>query len=247
MLMISKAHLGRGVVANAAGTKAPKVSDFQLHHLEKTPNHISYVKHLKDDNVPMVVGIGPAGTGKTLLASAHAITRLINRDIKRVIITRPAVSMDETHGYLPGDLEKKMMPWLIPIYDCFKEYITANRLREYITNEEIEICPLSYIRGRTFHDSWVIADEVQNSTINQMKTLLTRTGHNSKLILTGDLAQCDIHGTNGLEDFLRRFTYYKQDHDEESQVANNIQIVTFDEEDIMRSDIVKYVLEIYKY
>lgn len=232
--------------SNASVKTLPTVSTINLKHLEVTPNHASYAEYLRDVNVPLVIGIGPAGCGKTLLASAHGIDRLIKKDVKKIVITRPAVSMDEQHGFLPGDLESKMMPWLIPIYDCFKEYVTSNRLKEFLANEEIEICPLSFIRGRTFNDCWVIADEVQNSTINQMKTLLTRIGHNSKMILTGDLNQCDLKTVNGLEDFTRRLSYYKNDN-EKSEHLEIIKMVTFCEDDIMRSEIVKNVLEIYKY
>lgn len=219
--------------------------EVDLRALEKRPNHKMFADHLKNDNVNLVVGIGPAGSGKTLLSCAHAVNKLLQKDIAKVLITRPAVAMDESHGFLPGDLESKMMPWLIPIYDCFKEYVTIHRLKELIANEEIEICPLSFIRGRTFHNSWIIADEVQNSTCNQMKTLLTRIGNNSKMILTGDLQQCDLKVPNGLEDFLRRYHYFKIDNIEDEDDA--IKIVTFDETDIMRSDIVKHVLNVYKY
>ena len=215
-----------------------------LRSLEKTQNHAAYAEYLRNDNVPLVVGIGPAGSGKTLLSCAYAINKLLSKDINKVVITRPAVSIDENHGFLPGDLESKMMPWLVPIYDCFKQYVTMYRLKEMIQNEDIEICPLSYIRGRTFHNSWVIADEVQNSTINQMKTLLTRVGTNSKLILTGDLEQCDLKQENGLEDFLKRYSYYLEQSQEKD---NMIKIIKFEENDIMRSNIVKHVLRIYKY
>lgn len=221
------------------------VTESSLRSLEKTSHHIEYADYLRNDKVPLVVGIGPAGCGKTLISCAYAINKLINKDISKVIITRPAVSIDENHGFLPGDLESKMLPWLIPIYDCFKQYITMHRLKEMITNEDIEICPLSFIRGRTFNNSWIIADEVQNSTINQMKTLLTRVGTNSKLILTGDLEQCDLKQENGLEDFLKRHNYYLDTIYPERD--SMIKITQFDEDDIMRSDIVKHVLKIYKY
>jgi|UniRef100_A0A6C0BF67 phosphate starvation-inducible PhoH-like protein len=223
-------------------------NDLNLKALEKNPNHKAYAYHIANPNVPVVIGIGPAGCGKTLISCAHAINRLVNKEINKVVITRPAVSMDESHGYLPGDIESKMMPWLIPIYDCFKQYVSVQRLREYIQNEDIEICPMSFIRGRTFNNSWIIADEVQNSTVNQMKTLLTRIGNDSKMILTGDLQQCDLKETNGLEDFLKRHEYYRNDTEINSDNKDEmIKIVKFEEHDIMRSEIVKYVLDIYKY
>lgn len=223
---------------------APK--DVDLRVLEKRPNHKVFADHLRNDSVKLLVGIGPAGSGKTLLSCAHAINRLLQKDISKVLITRPAVAMDESHGFLPGDLESKMMPWLVPIYDAFKEYVTIHRLKELIHNEEIEICPLSFIRGRTFNNAWIIADEVQNSTCNQMKTLLTRIGKDSKMVLTGDLEQCDLKGPNGLEDFLKRYYYYASEYDtlDEDEM---IKIVSFDEDDIMRSEIVRHVLNVYKY
>lgn len=216
-----------------------------LRVLEKRANHKAYADILRDADTPLVIGVGPAGCGKTLLSCSHAMNKLVNKDINKIVITRPAVSVDEQHGFLPGDLESKMLPWLIPIYDCFKEYVTASQLRELITNEEIEICPLSYIRGRTFHDCWVIADEVQNSTINQMKTLLTRIGGNCKMILTGDPNQCDLKEPNGLNDFLKRYHYYNSNS--ENPENSMIKVVVFDDDDIMRSDIVKHVLNVYDY
>jgi phosphate starvation-inducible PhoH-like protein len=246
--LLSKSTQRYRIIARAQPTK-PKHqnihNDLNLKALEKNPNHKAYAYHIANPNVPVVIGIGPAGCGKTLISCAHAINHLVNKETSKVVITRPAVSMDESHGYLPGDIESKMMPWLIPIYDCFKQYVSVQRLREYIQNEDIEICPMSFIRGRTFNNSWIIADEMQNSTVNQMKTLLTRIGHDSKMIITGDLQQCDIKETNGLEDFLKRHEYYIND----TEIDNDemIKFVTFDEHDIMRSDIVRHVLDIYKY
>lgn len=243
-MFLQRTFLNRSLTTKVKAKVA--VSDGALRTLEKRPNHKTFADHLRDVEAPLVVGIGPAGCGKTLLSCSHAINRLIKKDINKIVITRPAVAMDEQHGFLPGDLESKMLPWLIPIYDCFKEYVTAPRLKEYIHNEEIEICPLSYIRGRTFSNCWVIADEVQNSTVNQMKTLLTRIGSNSKMILTGDLQQCDLKGTNGLEDFLKRYRYYNGDIDNPPSELL-IKIVEFEDEDIMRSEIVKHVLKVYEY
>lgn len=239
-------------VTNQRNISIPRASknvslETSLRSLEKTKNHAQYAEYLRNDDTNLVVGIGPAGSGKTLIACAYAINKLLARDISKVVITRPAVTIDENHGFLPGDLESKMMPWLIPIYDCFKEYVTMYRLKGFIQNDDIEICPLSYIRGRTFHNSWIIADEVQNSTINQMKTLLTRVGNNSKMILTGDLQQCDLRQENGLEDFLRRYSYYLQDDPTEPKYKDIIKLVEFNETDIMRSELVKHILTIYKY
>ena len=176
--------------------------------------HHIYHKLLQNKNVKMTIAIGPAGTVK-----------------------------EEEIGILPGTKDDKMLPWMVPIYDVFKQYITTQRLKEYLSNEEIEVCPLSYIRGRSFHNSWIIADEVQNTTTKQMKALLTRIGHDTKISLTGDLDQCDIKGINGLEDFIQRFNLYIKYEEKDSYP---IKLINFEESDIMRSDIVKEVIKIYK-
>jgi phosphate starvation-inducible PhoH-like protein len=208
----------------------------------RTPSQKQLSIHLKDDKTKLVVAIGPAGVGKTYMSVQHAISNFIKKDIDKIIITRPIVSMGEELGYLPGDIKSKMHPWLIPIYDGFKEYLTVDSLNSYISNGEIEICPLAYIRGRTFHNCMMIADEVQNTTKLEMKTLLTRMGENSKLILTGDLMQSDIKGVNGLQDFLQKYTSSISDgkHD-----YGDIGVVHFDTSEVVRSELVKHVLEIY--
>ena len=237
-------RLRKGIIC---ASKTNSVVALSLKTLEKRPNHKIFADHLRNDKVPVVISLGPAGCGKTLMSCAHAIHKLTSKEIEKIIITRPAVTIDENHGYLPGDLESKMAPWLIPIYYCFKTFITSHRLREYITNENIEICPLSYIRGRTFDNTWVIADEVQNASINQMKTLMTRMGVDSKLVLNGDLQQCDLKGLNGLQDFLQKYEIFMDDRDVDEHTNEFIKIVRFDEQDIMRSDVVKHVLDIYNH
>lgn len=213
-----------------------------------TPNHTLYNNFIKDDDVIITIGIGPAGSGKTMLPCTHAINGLLNKKYKKIIITRPAVNMDEEHGFIPGDLENKMMPWLKPLYDYFLDYITNDKLKEYIRSETIEICPLSFIRGRTFNNCFIIADEVQNCTVNQMKTLLTRIGHETKMVMTGDLEQCDLKTQNGLQDFLDKYYIYRRDKKyDELKNKSMIEIVEFKSEDIMRSEIIKEVLDIYCY
>jgi phosphate starvation-inducible PhoH-like protein len=214
-----------------------------LHGLAKSEKQSEFCEHLKDRSVDMVVGIGPAGCGKTFLSCAHAIQGLLRNEIKRIVITRPTVAADENLGFLPGNLEEKMYPWMVPVYDCFKEYLSAQRLKEYMINEQIEVCPLSFMRGRTFNNSWIIADEVQNSTVNQMRTLLTRIGKDSKIILTGDLAQCDLSTGNGMADFLKRYRLYCDDNNP----SNKIRVVEFHDADVVRSDLVKTMLDVYKY
>jgi phosphate starvation-inducible PhoH-like protein len=185
----------------------------------------------------MIFAIGPAGTGKTMLACYAAIEGLNDGDFNKIILTRPAVSVEEDIGYLPGTLEEKMDPWTRPIMDIFSEFYSQHQIGNMIKEKIIEICPLAYMRGRTFKNAFIIADEMQNSTPNQMKMLLTRIGNNSKMIITGDLNQHDRkYDDNGLKDIYEKLqkTNYRR-----------IECITFSHEDIERSPIVKDILQIY--
>ena len=162
---------------------------------------------------PMVFAIGPAGTGKTMLACYAAIQGLNDESFSKIILTRPAVSVEEDIGYLPGTLEEKMDPWTRPIMDIFGEFYTQSQIASMIKEKVIEICPLAFMRGRTFKNAFIIADEMQNSTPNQMKMLLTRMGDESKMVITGDLRQHDRkYDDNGLKDIYERIkdTNYKR-------------------------------------
>lgn len=209
--------------------------------LPKTPNHKIFCDKLNDPAVTIVLATGAAGTGKTHMSVSYAVFKLLSKCIKKIIITRPTVPLEEELGHLPGKLQDKMHPYLIPMYDSLKEYMTPARLQEYLVNEEIDICAIAHIRGRTFHDSWILVDEAQNLTRNQFKTLLTRIGQNSKMVLSGDLQQSDLKENNGLQDFVDKF----KQHTLEYGTLHPIDLVEFGEEDIMRSDIVKRVLHIY--
>ena len=172
----------------------------------KSDNQRDYNRVLYSISKPMVFAVGPAGTGKTMLACCAAIQGYNDRTYKRIVLTRPVVSVEEDIGFLPGTMEEKMDPWTRPIMDIFAEYYTQNDIQYMIKEKIIEICPLAYMRGRTFKNCWIVADEMQNSTINQMKMLMTRLGENSRLIVTGDLEQYDrINELNGLDDFLTKF------------------------------------------
>lgn len=188
------------------------------------------------EDFPVIFGVGPAGTGKTLLATLKAIEALKNGDIERIVITRPAVSVDEQHGFLPGSLIEKMAPWTRPIFDVFEEYFTPKEIESMIEENVIEVAPLAYMRGRTFHKCFVIADEIQLTTPNQMKMLLTRLGQDSTMVLTGDLEQADRTDDNGLRDFLAKV---------ERLESENIEVIRFDQGDIERSVVVEEVLRIY--
>lgn len=188
-------------------------------------------------NHKLVFGIGPAGTGKTMLACCAAIDALQNHNYKKIIITRPTVSVEEDLGFLPGSLEEKMDPWLRPLLDIFSEYYTSNTISWMLKEKILEISPLAFMRGRTFNDSYIIADEMQNSTVNQMKCLLTRIGNNSKMIVTGDLNQHDCKfRENGLKDIISRI---------KGKNYKRIHVTEFSAKDVQRSSIVKDVLEIY--
>jgi len=151
----------------------------------KTPGQIKYVSILNDLK-PIIVATGPAGTGKTLFACQKASEDLYNHRCDRIIMTRPIVSVDEELGFLPGSMEKKMDPWTRPMFDIMQRYFTKNQLKQMMRDKIVEISPLAYMRGRTFDRSYIIADEMQNSTVNQMKMLLTRMGDHSRMVVTGD-------------------------------------------------------------
>jgi phosphate starvation-inducible PhoH-like protein len=209
----------------------------------KTEKQKSYVNYLDDNEVKIILSLGPAGTGKTLFACQKSIIQLKSEKIDKIIITRPLVTVEEEIGFLPGNIIQKMEPWTKPIFDIFLEYLSKTELDLMLKNNKIEICPLGFMRGRTFKNAYIIADEMQNSSPNQMKMLTTRLGENSRLIITGDLEQTDIKSKNGLIDLLIKLKKYK--------VSNNysklINIIEFENSDIERSDIVKQVIDIYDY
>jgi len=188
-------------------------------------------------SVPVVIGTGPAGTGKTLLACHAASKSLLNGQVQRLILTRPAVSVDEQHGFLPGDLNKKMEPWTRPMFDSLYRYFSPKKVRDMVSDQQIEICPLAYMRGRTFDKAWIIADEMQNSTPNQMKMLLTRIGEGSKMVVAGDTQQCErgFEDGNGLADLLVRL-----DTD-----STHVLHIAFTGDDVVRSEVVKEILRMY--
>lgn len=204
--------------------------------LPRNRNQETYLQKLQDDTKNIVLAIGPAGTGKTMLAVQHGIKLFQEGVVDKIVVTRPAVSVDEDLGFLPGTLNEKMAPWTRPIFDVFQEYYKPADIAKMLDEGVIEISPLAYMRGRTFKNAYIIADECQNTTVNQMKMLLTRLGQGSKMVVTGDLAQADRLNDNGLIDFCDLLAGKKLKH---------IDIVEFDHKDIERHNAVKEILAIY--
>jgi len=207
-----------------------------------TLNHKRYVQSIYSKHSPIVIGVGPAGCGKTYIACTTAIQQLLKKDVSKIIITRPTANVDEEHGFLPGSIEDKMEPYLNPIYDCFLESISKQQLKKYLSDDTINICPLGFMRGRTFNNAIIIADETQNTTKMQMKMLLTRIGRESKMVITGDVDQSDIGCENGLQDILKKIDNQFNEKDE-----SIIDVIEFEQPDILRNEIVMKVLDLYKY
>ena len=205
------------------------------------PRNISqenYLELLKNPKKYIVFAIGPAGTGKTMLGVPMAIKLYKEGVISKIIITRPAVSVDEDHGFLPGTLNQKMEPWTRPIMDVFEDYYHPREIAEMLDDGVIEIAPLAMMRGRTFKNAFIIADECQNTTASQMKMLLTRIGEGSRMVVTGDLNQADRPHENGLLEFCN---LYGQGGD-----SRMIAMAKFGTRDVERHPVVKEVLSIYK-
>ncbi len=193
-----------------------------------------YVEAMKENEI--VFSIGPAGTGKTYLAMAMAVNYLANKKTGRVILVRPAVEAGEKLGFLPGDLQEKINPYLRPLYDALYEMLEAEKLHQYLQRNIIEIAPLAYMRGRTFNDSFIVLDEAQNSTPEQMKMFLTRLGFDSKVIVTGDITQIDL--SEGIASGLVEVQYILQD-------IKGIEFVYFTEKDVVRHKLVQEIIRAY--
>ena len=181
----------------------------------------------------MVFALGPAGTGKTYTAVALAVRALKNKEVRRIILTRPAVEAGENLGFLPGDLKEKLDPYLQPLYDALREMIPAEKLAEHLENGVIQIAPLAFMRGRTLDKAFVILDEAQNTTFSQMKMFLTRMGSSAKFVITGDATQVDLprNQTSGLLLATTRLAKIK-----------GIQIIELDENDVIRHQLVKQII-----
>lgn len=200
----------------------------------KSPTQRSYIEAIETHDI--VIGIGPAGTGKTYLAMAMAVSALLRREVGRIILARPAVEAGEKLGFLPGDMIAKVNPYLRPLYDALFDMMDMERATRAIERGDIEIAPLAFMRGRTLNDSFVILDEAQNATAEQMKMFLTRLGFNSKAVVTGDITQVDlppdrVSGLIEVRDILRG--------------VEGIRFVYFDERDVVRHKLVQDIIKAY--
>ena len=200
----------------------------------KTANQRGYLDTI--ERLDLVFGIGPAGTGKTYLAVAMAVSALLNKQVTRIILTRPAVEAGERLGFLPGTLQEKIDPYLRPLYDALFDMIDTEKVEKFLERNVIEIAPLAFMRGRTLNDSFIILDEAQNTTAEQMKMFITRQGFNSKMVITGDLTQVDLPASrrSGLS--------------EAAEVLNGVAgigFVHFDESDVVRNPLVQRIVRAY--
>ena len=183
-----------------------KANNIQLHPRNNTQK--GYLNFLKHTN--QIIVLGPAGTGKTFLASAYAAKLYLQGKINKIIVTRPRVEVDEEWGALPGTLHKKTAPWAFPVMEILEEYMGKARFLEAQKSGDVEVLPLAFMRGRTLQDAFCILDEAQNTTVNQMKMFVTRIGDNSKIVINGDIAQKDIHSESGLGwclNMMRKYDY----------------------------------------
>ena len=200
----------------------------------KGPSQLKFIQSIKTDDI--VLSIGPAGTGKTFLAVAMAVEGLLKRRFKKIVLVRPAVEAGEKLGFLPGDIAEKIHPYLMPLYDALNHMLEENQVRHLIEDGAIEIAPLAYMRGRTLNDAFIILDEAQNATKEQMKMFLTRLGFRSKMVVTGDITQIDLLHKND-SGLIQVKTLLKQ--------VEEIQFVYFTEKDVVRHELVKKIITAY--
>lgn len=209
-----------------------KASDREIHPRSK--QQASFIQAMKDND--MVFGVGPAGTGKTYLAVAMGVSMLMSGEVQRLVLTRPAIEAGEKLGFLPGDMKEKVDPYLRPIYDALHDMSHESRIEKLLDSGDIEIAPLAFMRGRTLANAFVILDEAQNTSAMQMKMFLTRIGEGSKMVITGDATQIDLHPeqVSGLIDAQRRL-----------KNIDSIKFIEFDERDVVRHPIIGKIIKAY--
>ncbi len=216
----------------------PKKVSKPVELIPQSRNQEKYIIALTDPETDIVMVSGPAGTGKTYLAMLAAIQAMRRGDCQKILLSRPAVTADdEKHGFLPGDLNSKMEPWVRPLFDILREYYTSTELEYMVKEQIIEIAPLAFCRGRTFKNAWIICDEMQNCSPHLMKMIMTRIGEGSKLVITGDTRQADKKNLdNGLLDLAERFKFYS---------VPGMTCCEFTNKDIRRHPIITHILKMY--
>jgi phosphate starvation-inducible protein PhoH and related proteins len=216
----------------------PKKTAKPVSLVPKTVNQEKYILALLNENIDIVVAGGPAGTGKTYLAMLAAIKALKDGTVNRIILTRPAVGVDdEKHGFLPGDINQKMEPWTRPLLDVLREYYTVKEIAHMLEEQIVEIAPLAFCRGRNFKHSYIVLDEAQNATPGQLKMIMTRIGVGSKIVITGDIEQTDRKtADNGLLDLQNKLG---------KGVIPGLQLCNFELKDVQRHKIIEHVLRLY--
>lgn len=213
-------------------------------YIPKSANQQLYVDALNNEATKMIIATGPAGTGKTLFACKRAIDLLSSGKLHKIVITRPLVTVEEDLGFLPGNIDKKMSPWTRPIFDIFLECYTRAELDVMLYENIIEVSPLAFMRGRTFKDTFIIADEMQNCSPSQMHMLTTRIGKGSRLVITGDLNQSDRTDNNGLKDIVDKMNIYYKNN---PSMHKMVDFISLDANDVQRSKLVKHIIDIYAY
>jgi phosphate starvation-inducible PhoH-like protein len=200
------------------------------------------LQYLEDPETKACFALGPAGTGKTYMSCQYAIQELVNKNVKKIVVTKPFITVsDEAIGFLPGGIQSKLEPWMQNVLHCMTKtnLISNSIVKRFVDSKQIEFTAMGFMRGTTLENTIVIGDEMQNSSPSQMKMLLTRLGNNTKMIMTGDINQKDIRSVSGIEDFLGRYQRFDKPLD-------SIKIVQFDLNDVKREGFVKQVLEIYE-
>ncbi|GIK48599.1 MAG: phosphate starvation protein PhoH [Alphaproteobacteria bacterium] len=230
--VLAAISFSEGFSDSAAPLTLPQLGGLTL----RTPRQVHYVEALRDENLDLIFGVGPAGTGKTFLAVAAAVEALKQERVDRIIVTRPAVEAGEKLGYLPGDLAEKVDPYLQPIWDAFRSQMNENDLKARRERRQIEVAPLAFMRGRTLSNAFVIVDESQNATILQMKMVLTRLGEGSRMVVTGDPSQIDLvrPDQSGLAHAIRILEHIR-----------GVEVIRFAPQDVVRHRLVAHIVEAY--
>lgn len=219
-----------GNIAGGVNIKTMKKTIVPYSH-----SQAAYIKELYEKD--LIFALGPAGTGKTYIAVAKAVHAFLNKEVERIILSRPAVEAGEKLGFLPGDLKEKIDPYLRPLYDALFDMLPAEKVTQHMESGEIEVAPLAFMRGRTLANAYVILDEAQNTTPTQMKMFLTRMGENSQMVITGDLSQCDLPRDiqSGLRDAIQKL-----------EGVEEIAVVRFTEKDVVRHKLAARIVKVYE-